>query len=61
MMSQVAADLQSLYLCYPSRENLLLRMRAFIDFILERIKKDCFSMGACNVRNDVGGFFVFMT
>ncbi|MEM9705376.1 MAG: LysR family transcriptional regulator [Pseudomonadota bacterium] len=47
IMTQFAADLQSLYLCYPSRENLPLRVRAFIDFVLSRIKKDCFAMSDC--------------
>ena len=47
VMPQFAADLQSLSLCYPSRDNLPLRIRAFIDFIVGRISKDCFSMGDC--------------
>lgn len=47
VMTEFAADLQSLYLVYPSRENLPLRVRAFIDFVLSRVKKDCFSMDDC--------------
>ena len=47
IMSDFAADLFSLYLCYPGRKNLPLRVRAFVDFIMERIKKDCFAMGDC--------------
>lgn len=47
VMEAFAADLQSLYLCYPSRDNLPLRVRAFIDFVLDKVKKDCFSMDDC--------------
>jgi len=36
------AQLQSRYLCYPSRENRPLRVRAFIDFVVARFKRDCF-------------------
>ncbi|MEM6681282.1 MAG: LysR family transcriptional regulator [Pseudomonadota bacterium] len=47
VMAQFAADLQSLYLCYPTRENVPLRVRAFIDFLLTRLKRDCFAMEDC--------------
>lgn len=47
VMETFAADLHSLYLCYPSRDNLPLRVRAFIDFVLETVKKDCFAMDDC--------------
>ncbi|MEM9879387.1 MAG: LysR family transcriptional regulator [Pseudomonadota bacterium] len=47
VMAQFAAYLQSLYLCYPTRENVPLRVRAFIDFLLTRLKRDCFAMEDC--------------
>ncbi|MEO0435857.1 MAG: LysR family transcriptional regulator [Pseudomonadota bacterium] len=42
VMYEYAAPLQSLYLCYPSRENMPLRVRAFIDFVATRFERDCF-------------------
>ncbi|MEM1435878.1 MAG: LysR family transcriptional regulator [Pseudomonadota bacterium] len=44
LMPQFAADLQSLYLCYASRDNMPLRVRAFIDFVMHRITTDCYSL-----------------
>lgn len=42
VMYDYAAPLQSLYLCYPSRDNMPLRVRAFIDFVATRFERDCF-------------------
>ena len=47
VMLPFAADIQSLYLCYASRDNLPLRVRAFIDFILQHIRKDSYSLEDC--------------
>ncbi len=47
LMPAFAADLQSLSLCFPSREHLPLRIRAFIDFVVERIDADCFALDDC--------------
>ncbi|MEM6773610.1 MAG: LysR substrate-binding domain-containing protein [Pseudomonadota bacterium] len=42
VMHNFAPQLQSLYLCYASRENMPLRVRAFIDFVATRFGRDCF-------------------
>ncbi len=44
IMIPFTANLFSLYLCYPSRENIPLRIRRFIDFSLDRMPRDCFAM-----------------
>lgn len=35
-------SMKSLHMCYPSREHLPLRVRAFIDFVIASIPKDAF-------------------
>jgi DNA-binding transcriptional LysR family regulator len=37
-------SMKSLHICYPSREHLPLRVRAFIDFVMASIPKDAFSV-----------------
>lgn len=44
VMPEYAAQLQGLYLCYPSRENQPLRLRAFVEFILHRMKRCSFTL-----------------
>jgi len=42
VMKQFSADMQSMFLCYASRENMPLRVRAFIDFIVDNVPRDAF-------------------
>jgi len=44
VMVPFTASMFSLFLCYPSRENLPLRVRSFIDFAMQRMPRDCFAM-----------------
>ncbi|MEM9301038.1 MAG: LysR family transcriptional regulator [Pseudomonadota bacterium] len=44
LMLDLAPDMQALNLCYASREHLPLRVRAFVNFVLDRIERDCFSI-----------------
>ncbi|MEL6338309.1 MAG: LysR family transcriptional regulator [Myxococcota bacterium] len=44
VMGKYAVDSHRLYMCYPSRKHIPLRVRAFIDFVLTRIAKDSFAM-----------------
>ena len=42
VMPEYAAHMQSLYLCYASREHMPLRNRAFIDYVLSVIESDAY-------------------
>lgn len=44
VMSDYSPTMKSLQICYPTRNNLPLRVRAFIDFVLEAIPKNAFCM-----------------
>ena len=44
VMYEYAADLHSLYLCYPSRDNIPLRVRAFIDFVATRFQRGAYPL-----------------
>lgn len=44
LMPEMVVDMQSLHLCYPSRDNMPLRVRAFIEFVMGRLHKDCFRL-----------------
>ncbi|MEM1420911.1 MAG: LysR family transcriptional regulator [Pseudomonadota bacterium] len=43
VMEQFAPTLFDLHLSYPNRENMPLRVRRFIDFVLSEIPRDCFA------------------
>lgn len=43
VLSDFRASIHTLYLCYPSRDNLPLRTRAFIDFVMSEARRGRFS------------------
>lgn len=43
VMQPFAPTLFNLHLSYPNRENMPLRVRRFIDFVLDEIPRDCFA------------------
>ncbi|MEM9725455.1 MAG: LysR family transcriptional regulator [Pseudomonadota bacterium] len=43
VMEEFATTISGLYLSYPNRTNMPLRVRRFIDFVMERLPRDCFA------------------